>query len=252
MMPHDDSKTHAVIYGSCVSRDTFEFLDPGAFHLDRYIARQSLISAYAEPTILESSDIESLTSEFQKRTVRDDFRGSLHEDMQTFGTGADLLIWDLTDERYGVWDLGGGQFVTRSVELISSGIDSRLKARATLVPFGSSRHFSMWNDALQKFYATLASAGLVDKTVLLAPRWATKDENGSAVRSALGPGSRYANKILSKYSRCVSSTKPVTTGRLETRANSLHKWGAAPYHYSDHIYSRLSQEIVSMADRPRP
>ena len=35
------------IYGSCVSRDTFEFLRPLGYGLVDYVARQSLISAFS-------------------------------------------------------------------------------------------------------------------------------------------------------------------------------------------------------------
>jgi hypothetical protein len=245
MTSEDSTKTRVVIYGSCVSRDTFDFLDQGAFQLARYIARQSLISAYAQPTPLDESDIENLTSEFQKRTIRDDFRASLDEDLQTFGADADLLLWDLTDERFGVWDLGGGRYVTRSVELVTSGLDAHLRETGTLVEFGSRRHLALWEDALRDFASSVRRAGLRRPPILLAPRWAEHDERGAPVRSVLGPDTRTANRTMRKYLRRAGSIQTVTVPSSMVAAGSNHRWGPAPYHYTDEVYEEISRGIMA-------
>lgn len=239
-------KTRVVIYGSCVSRDTFEFLDQDAFHLDRYIARQSLISAYSVPTELAESDLTALGSDFQRRTIRDDFAGSLHSDLQMYGANADVLLWDLTDERYGVWDLGGGRFVTRSIELIASGLDERLMRGSTLVPFGSARHLRLWTSALPKFVESLRNAGLTRPPILVAPQWASRDQHGAPLNITHGPKTRTANRMLSRYLRRTGSIPRVTTHTAVTTASSTHRWGAAPYHYTDAIYTELSTRLVEV------
>lgn len=237
-------KTRVVIYGSCVSRDTFEFLDPAQFQLDRYIARQSLISAYSVPTPVDESDLKSLASDFQRRTIRDDFAGSLHGDLQIYGPDADVLLWDLTDERYGVWDLGGGRFVTRSIELIMSGMDASLKRRGRLVPYGSPRHLRLWKRALSSFARSLHEAEFSTPPILIAPLWARQDQHGAPLGITHGPKLRTANRILHRYLRQTGSIPRVTTQAAKTTASSTHRWGAAPYHYTDEIYSELSERLA--------
>ena len=55
------SKTRVFIYGSCVSRDTFEYLDPDQFEIVQYVARQSALSAYTRPvTLVDPPTLELL------------------------------------------------------------------------------------------------------------------------------------------------------------------------------------------------
>lgn len=242
-------KTRVVIYGSCVSRDTFDFLDRNHFQLDRYIARQSLISAYAEATPLNEMDIEPLSSDFQKRTIRDDFRSSLHQDLLTFGHNADVVLWDLTDERYGVWDLGGGQYITRSIELFASGIDQRLMKTARLVPFGSADHLQLWTDALGKFSNSILSADLRLAPILINPPWATFDQRGRLVRGTHGLHPRSANQMFRVYARRAAGISTHTISSRWPLTNSGHQWGRAPYHYTDRTYRRMAKEIALRAGR---
>jgi len=233
-------KTRVVIYGSCVSRDTFEFLDPSEFQLDRYIARQSLISAYSVPTPVDESALEQLTSDFQRRTVRDDFRGSLHHDLMALGSSADVVLWDITDERFGVWDLGQGRYVTRSVELIASGLDKRLEFEGRLIAYGTREHRALWGRAVNHFATSVRATGFRRAPVLLALPWADVDELGRRVATPGLPDNRKANKILNRY---VTKAGKVTALALPARdviANTQHRWGLAPYHYADENYEAIA------------
>lgn len=245
-----EKRARVLIYGSCVARDSYDHLDGDAFRLDRYVARQSLISAYAAPTALDEGDLDSLSSDFQRRTLRDDFAGSLHDDLATFGAGADLLLWDLTDERYGVWDLGGGRFVTRSVELVASGLDARLQATARLVRFGSRQHLTLWTQALRSFEASVRRAGLRRPPILIAPPWAEHDEHGVPVRSVLAPEPRAANRMMQKYVRRAGRVPTISLPGTSVSASSAHRWGPAPYHYTDDVYEEVCRGIVAALDAP--
>lgn len=237
-------KTRVVIYGSCVSRDTFEFLNPDRFQLDRYIARQSLISAYSVPTAVDDSDLDRLASDFQRRTVRDDFRGSLHHDLMALGAAADVVLWDLTDERLGVWDLGGGSYVTRSVELIASGLDRELQARGRLIGYGSREHRTLWANAVHQFAASVRNAGFRSPPVLIAPPWATVDEHGRKVSAVHAPDAGRANRVLARYVALAGGVTTLSAPDCSITASSTHQWGPAPYHYADHVYEAIAQPLT--------
>ena len=176
---------HALIYGSCVSRDTFEYLDQERFELTRYIARQSLISAFSEPTDLTANALDNLASEFQKRTLTDDFQGSLRANLAAFGTAVDLILWDITDERFGVYEVQPGRYVTRSLELVASGLDAAYAIRHPLIRYGSRRHLHLWTAAALRFAEALDELAPDADVVLVAPRWASQDAAGKPTRSPI-------------------------------------------------------------------
>lgn len=240
----DDPRVRVAIVGSCVSRDTFEFLDQRRFELVKYVARQSLISSYSRPAAITDTDLTRLRSDFQRRTVRADHSSSLAHDLLSLGDSVDLVLWDLTDERFGVWDLGAGQFVTRSVELIASGLDESIAQRARLVPFGSRRHLSLWAHAVPRFASTLRQTSLSRPPLLLAPPWATTDERGREVEAALVPEPLTARRIVRRYLKRAGEVPTISIPASRVVASSEHRWGAAPYHYTDDVYLEMADHIT--------
>src|SRR5699024_4800585 len=144
------------IYGSCVSRDTVSFCNTSAIVLRRYIARHSLISAYTSSPELEL-DLSALSSEFQKRMVLGDRDRTLAAALPLIAEDSDMLLWDLVDERLGVYLFDDGSSITRSLELIKSGAEEQIQTRARFIEFGSDAHFKLWMTALQEFVQTLDS-----------------------------------------------------------------------------------------------
>src|SRR5690625_4557605 len=108
-----------LLYGSCVSRDMFEFL-PEQFTLVEYVARQSMISTISPPVPLPREP--ALKSDFQRRMVRGDFASALGSSLHDRATEIDILVLDLIDERLGVIPVSGCRYLTRSQELLDSGL----------------------------------------------------------------------------------------------------------------------------------
>src|SRR5690625_4032012 len=113
------------IFGSCVSRDTLEFADPADFTLKRYIARQSLVSAF-DTHGAYALNLEAMASDFQRRMATWDLHSEFARILPAVAKDSDLLILDLTDERLGFYEMPGGAVVTRSVDLIGAGLDEAL------------------------------------------------------------------------------------------------------------------------------
>lgn len=80
-----------------------------------YIGRQSLISAMNGPTtgIMPASK-SGLSID---RVVQEDIQASLMERICQYSESADLFIWDITDERFGVVPTADSKYVTRSPQL---------------------------------------------------------------------------------------------------------------------------------------
>ena len=127
---------NVAIYGSCVSRDVLR-VHPVA-PVAAYAARSSWVSALTPPVAEPDADI-GLASDFQARMVRDDFASTAPAALDA----GDALLLDLTDERFGVIEYGGG-FITPSNEFRRSAWNDVVVGRR--IPFASDEHVALFRE----------------------------------------------------------------------------------------------------------
>jgi hypothetical protein len=231
-----------IIYGSCVSRDTFSIMEQ-EHRLLAYVARQSLISAMTQPTTL--LEPAKLDSKFQSRMLNGDLKSDLLGTLRKHSMQADLLLIDLTDERLGVHKLPDNSFVTRSSELIQSGLLNKLNPIPGVIQIGTERHWIFWERAASRFVDHLSSIGLFDKTIIVNTPWAAESIEGAPV-----PGYRNftVNEMNGHLRRYGEHLKRLGLRVLEmpeelAKSTKNHKWGIAPFHYQDSAYEWISKEI---------
>lgn len=229
------------IYGSCVSRDAVAFMSAEHRLID-YVARQSLISAMSPATNLLSGD--SLNSSFQNRMLEGDIASSLTRHLRRFSKDIDLIVIDLTDERLGVHALPDRSFVTRSSELVKSKRLESINPLPKLTRLGTERHRNLWNMAAGKFVSTLEKTNLAEKVLVMDTQWASITDNSTVISA----NSRYSmtemNGFLNDYSSYLSSLglRVVSMPNELAIAGSDHKWGLAPYHYSEPAYRWMVEQ----------
>lgn len=228
------------IWGSCVSRDTFEFLGD-EFALVSYIARQSFLSA---GNAVRTPPVE-LDSAFQDRMSAGDLAGDGVVRLSSRRQDVDLVLLDLCDERLGVVDDGQGGFLTRSVDRMKVGVQDDLDAAGTILEFGSFTHLSAWAEALERLVRELENLDLLERTLVIGPPWAVNDENGDRTPSSFGLHARVANELFDLYYEAVRVLGLPIVGRdIEPVAAIDHQWGDAPFHYDKRTYQRLAAEIT--------
>jgi hypothetical protein len=240
------------IYGSCVSRDTFNHLNPNRFELVRYLARQSALSAVSPPTAFDL-DLGPLSSRFQRRMVRGSLTGNLFESLED--AQPDLILWDLTDERTGAFELPDRTFVTRMVELDQAGLTERItRTNARYIQFGTSEHFALWTISCNRIAENLARLGLLDHTMLVAPPWAETDDYGDTTPQSYGLTATQANTLMQPYLEHIETIlgrSRVTSA--EAIADRENRWGFAPFHYKTSTYQNLAARIsASTLNHQRP
>lgn len=247
------NKTQVVVYGSCVARDTLERLPSERYQLQRYIARQSLISAFSEPSLIPPSALDSLSSEFQRRTLRDDFESSLPRDLELYAAEAGVVLWDLTDERLGVFETEPARYITNSIELAATSSEHSIFQNCRLIPFSSDEHFALWRAALPAFKEALASNAPQAKLLLVAPRWATVYDKEGDERLLSRRGHKVANRNLQKYVRTARKLLgPQAVISCRAVADPRNRWGPAPYHYDQKTYETLARRVDRAANRNIP
>lgn len=239
-------QTRALIYGSCVSRDTFEFL-PDSYKLLTYVARQSAISVGA-PADGVASRLKDLPSAFQNRMVSGDVRGDMLAVVERHAADIDVLLIDLIDERGGVLPLGGG-FVTKLSELWSAG-GREIAAGVRLLAFGSDDHFAAWRRAFDHIVDELDRLGLRRRTLVLKTPWAALAPDGSdiPIPDWMTPPDT-ANHLYERYFRHVADLGLAVVELPDDLARSPldHRWGPSPFHYTEQAYRFLADQIVARA-----
>jgi hypothetical protein len=235
------------IYGSCVSRDTFEFLDRKDFSLLRYVARSSLISALSPPAPVPLPEGHGL-SPFQLRQVKTDASSSMLPLLRDLSDKIDLLLWDLVDERLGFYADDEGHVVTDSIELRRVGDHAGL-AGYRHVPFGSAEHLDQFRSSLGPWRRFLDELGLLDRLVVVALPWATLDVEGKAAPASFGITGGEGNRLFAPYYAAIREEvgAPLIGQGLPARTDEAHKWGPAPFHYSTQTYLGLRDQLVGAA-----
>lgn len=239
-------KTRVFIYGSCVSRDTFEHLPQDGFSLVKYVARQSLISAFSPSNT--RFDLNSLGSAFQRRMVEDDVVGSLPSALAAHQDDIDLLVWDLADERLGVYRTSDANYLTRSLETIRADLTEKTHPTWEHLPFGSNEHFALWSSASRQFARLRAHLGLSQRTVLLNVPWASQTLTGDSSPASFGLDAHTANALFQRYYEAAIDMDPtlrlLTIPTSDALSDNDHPWGPAPFHYAVPVYRSLTGSIV--------
>lgn len=241
-----------LVLGSCVSRDAFEAFDPARFVLHSYHARHSLISAFT-PLPADVVADARLPSAFQRRMLTEDVTAAVLGRLRSPGRRPDLVLWDLVDERLGVLELPDGGFLTVSNELLAAGID--LPAGTAHVPFGSDRHFALWSRAVAAFGDLLAAEDLSRRTVLLLAPWATRTADGRPTPASHGVTAEEGNRRYARYERAAAAVPGVSVVRMapdEAVASADHRWGPAPFHYTDEFYRLVAARVLDAVSPPAP
>lgn len=240
-----------MIYGSCVSRDTFEFLGDD-FVLNSYVARQSLISAGTSATEILPK-LSPIASSFQQRMVRGDLHGDLFRVLKSQAPQTDLLVVDLVDERGGVIELGEGRFVSKLSEFWRAGGREASSGRRHL-EFGSDDHFEKWTEGVRRFVGELFDLELLDRTVVIKAPWAEltdTDESFELPNWMMDPVR--ANGLYVRYFDYLASLglEILELPPHLVRTSESHKWGISPYHFMRDAYEFLAGRIrqISISTR---
>lgn len=150
---------NVLIFGSCVSRDIFNFDTTDQVRLVDYYARSSLASAFC-PLTREENLSHRIVSPFQRRIVKADLDRSFREQLACLDF--DVLLIDFIDERFDLFVTDDGHVITLSNELLSTGF-APASERGTVIRSGSEPFFDLWQAGWKSFMDTLDRHGQRDK-----------------------------------------------------------------------------------------
>lgn len=251
------------IFGSCVSRDTAEFMPEAEVVV--YIARHSATSLES-PHGTAGIDLSDLTSAFQQRMVTSDLNGSGFERIVATANGVDVVLLDLVDERRGFWLFSDGTTMTNSIEVEFCGAArAARRGGARLVEFGTDEHFNTWKSGYTRLIDGLKSAGLWEKTILLDIEWAGAVDGAQHPQSdslarlgrrwrRLQRGSREMSRSLSRgegVAEALASLRHVRPTEAEEYAHRAAAANADYVRYRKFASSMVSSPITRTSDQVR-
>ncbi|MCL2736345.1 MAG: DUF6270 domain-containing protein [Propionibacteriaceae bacterium] len=235
-----------LIFGSCVSRDPLAIAPESCLHLVEYIARSSLISAFAaEPWPHSEEDLQAISSPFRRRMVQWDL-GNTELRRQIEEHTFDILLMDLVDERFAVQETSPGVYVTLSNEFVEAKIE--LSGGPALAPWTEER-FALWTSAWSEFVSVLGQSQQLHRLRINEVYWSSEFSDGTYAPSG---GVSHINACLQDMYDHMRHDIPeeqfyrFTTDELKLDKN--HQWGIASYHfgrpYWDALLAKLYHETI--------
>lgn len=232
------------IYGSCVSRDAFDY-QQGLFSLVKYVARTSLAAQLAAPIVLPDL-LAKVPSKFQHEMMLIDMDKSLFKLLQQHEY--DMLLVDLIDERFSI-GLFNGARLTLSREFLDA--NAKVQTYPEWNRF-SDEKFAAWQRGFSELVALVKAKVKPVKIIINKVYFA--DKVGPNTLSAVPCTAFLATEItrnndyLSKMYQFIANTFPEIHCIQYTSdyfvANPQHKWGLAPFHYVDDLYNETIHQLV--------
>lgn len=234
------------IYGSCVARDAVDLAGGDALDVTVYVARQSLISAGHDAAV-HFPDTAQIESAFQRRMMEADFAGDLFSRLDEVVEPTDLLLWDLTDERHGVHVFEDGAVVTRSIDVLGVPEVLSVVDSARHIAFGTDEHFALWAPQAELFRDHLRGTGMFDRTVVLQIPWALVTSDGRGTPWSMGTRAVDANEAYRRYYDHLRELgfEILELQPLGVLADPEHRWGLAPFHYTQDVYEEIVGRLLA-------
>lgn len=236
------------IWGSCVSRDCFNYPSSSSLELVKYHARCSCVSAMSKPFSLTGINIDAIANKFKRQAVIDDFQKQLLPDLET--TEFDILLIDFIDERFALKIDDEGRVVTVSAELQETG---SVALDDSLVYVGDEKRFSLLHEAWNKFMEFCDRHGIRDKIVLNCVRWADHMENGEPVsqftQNYIARHNAFLERIYEVVKKDIPESRHICYSDELLVANSKHRWGISPFHYIDNLYNYTNKQLMEISSQ---
>lgn len=231
--------TRVSIIGSCVSRDIFNFAEPGEFQLVNYIARSSIGSLFSPPPFADIFS-ERLASNFQQRIVGMDITKSGRKRLQSIT--ADLVLIDLIDERFNLAAVSNGAVCTISNEFIKTGALKELQEskKIRIIRSGSEPFMQTWTRGWRALVELLRITGMLERTYVNRVYWQSRTQSGKAFPNVTQEQIEAANLTLERLYGIMADTLPAS--RFIDYHDEVchcpdeHPWGPAPFHFVESFY----------------
>lgn len=251
MISFSRKQKRVTILGSCVSRDTMEYIPRGKWEINLYAARTKVVSQLSVPLNVPECEI-LLDSQFQKRIVLNDL--NKQQFLQLEKEKRDWCIIDYIDERFSLVKISN-TFITKSGELVKS---EWLRNKVFLETQYMKDSMGNWKieeklleGYMKEFLDKILCLYKRNKIILHKAYMVNEyiDKKGGGQRNFgenIIENNRKINEML-KYmydftEKYVKRLKVIDISDKYS-ADENHKWGLAPMHYQQEYYYEAAKLI---------
>ncbi|MDO6799344.1 DUF6270 domain-containing protein [Shimia thalassica] len=226
------------ILGSCATRDAFDYDFAKDFDLKSYLARTSFASLAGKP-LVDTDILEGIQSSFQKRMVRADMDKSFLALAANYASGA--VVIDLVDDRFRLNLFEDGASHTLSVEYGKVAKNARFKPERA-VSNTSMAYRDLWAQGLAKVAAVLkANKGI--KVYVNCLYFVFPQVPGPYDQEKIDQMNGYLAKAYDALERTFGEEAMIRYPADRITVDPDHKWGSAPFHYSEETYRYFVDEL---------
>lgn len=238
------------IFGSCVSRDVFNFCHESSLKVGTYIAKTSLFSLFYTPLAYDDVNID-LTSNFQKRSVENDMFKTTFSKLKLFDSS--YILVDFVDSVRSRLAKIGSTYVTYSLEF-EKGTNSKKFPLFTINNDNSfdGKDLSFF---MMKFCTELKKIYAENRIILHRVRWCDhcrKTITGEIVDFSVQKIKE--NKIYNHRIMCFedcflkycSKSKVLDLNNSNFVADEKHVGGLLPIHYENGYYETAARELENL------
>lgn len=232
------------VLGSCVSRDAFALDESKDCRLVGYLARTSFASSFHDQAV-KGIDLSSIPSMFQKRMVENDLLKKTKSVL--INTKFDWLVIDLIDERFSIFVSDEQEIITLSPELENN---CKIDKEGSVLHPSSEEMMEYWKDGWGRFIDFATQNKFLHKIVLNKVFWTSQTDKeekvvASAYQSWFDGNNRWLQKLYA-HIETVGGVKVLEHPGELLIADSNHKWGLQPYHYTKPLYLHLLDYLGQM------
>jgi hypothetical protein len=238
------------IFGSCVSRDVFNFCHESSLKDGTYITRTSLFSLFYTPLAYNDVNID-LSSNFLKRLVENDMFKTTFSKLKL--SDSSYILVDFVDSvRFRLAKIGS-TYVTYSSEF-EKGTNSK---KFPLFTINSDNSFDDKDLSffIMKFCTELKKIYAENRIILHRVRWCDhcrKTKTGEIVDFSVPTIKE--NKIYNHRIMCFedcflkycSQSKILDLNNQNFVADEKHVWGLLPIHYENGYYETAARELENL------
>ncbi|WP_431281926.1 DUF6270 domain-containing protein [Humitalea sp. 24SJ18S-53] len=235
-------KIDLAILGSCVTRDAVNLI-LDRVNISYFQARTSIGSMMSDPVSMDF-DLDEDVPKFELRCVREDFNKSWRNGFQV---KSDIFIMDFIDQRFGL-GVGSGGYFTYSTPL-------QRAVKKTPEVLKKFRYFrpnrDEYNNILTEFLPPLCDyLAEIPNIHINDVFWTIEKEDGSFFDEKMQKEADESNRTLELiYNAIKIRTTAKFFGFAEKKlvARVNHRWGDAPFHYSESVDRMIADTILEHA-----
>lgn len=235
-------QTRVLIFGSCVSRDPFNRVNPDnpEFVVADYFARSSMASIGLAP--FKGVDVSPIPSVFQRRMVNRDFYKTLLPAMKSLTY--DVLLVDFIDDRFKLIVTNRGQGITDSTAFRELGFDLKT-IRFRRFSNRDDEFREHWKKGWRDFLSTAEACGVVRKILINRVYWSTIDDAGEPFPDpeSIAEANAYLDWAYSVVEQDLPPEQFLEYPRSGFVGKCQHQWGRSPFHYVDAVEEQCLQGI---------